>query len=136
MERGGAQWWGGGGGDAVGGARGRRGAWRDASSQGQGRQKSKRAQEDTPLSPWPGPAILPAKPRHAEPPRRQHSQSLYSSVVERQSCKLKVLGSIPSGGFFAVASQMRAKATAVGAAIAKATMTVAATTTTSEAQSH
>ena len=26
-------------------------------------------------------------------------QSLYSSVVERQSCKLKVLGSIPSGGF-------------------------------------
>ena len=25
---------------------------------------------------------------------------LYSSVVERQSCKLKVLGSIPSGGFF------------------------------------
>ena len=26
--------------------------------------------------------------------------SLYSSVVERQSCKLKVLGSIPSGGFF------------------------------------
>jgi hypothetical protein len=23
---------------------------------------------------------------------------LYSSVVERQSCKLKVLGSIPSGG--------------------------------------
>jgi hypothetical protein len=26
---------------------------------------------------------------------------LYSSVAERQSCKLKVLGSIPSGGFFA-----------------------------------
>ena len=26
---------------------------------------------------------------------------LYSSVVERQSCKLKVLGSIPSGGSFA-----------------------------------
>ena len=26
----------------------------------------------------------------------QHS--LYSSVAERQSCKLKVLGSIPSGG--------------------------------------
>ena len=26
-------------------------------------------------------------------------QGLYSSVVERQSCKLKVLGSIPSGGF-------------------------------------
>ena len=26
------------------------------------------------------------------------SRSLYSSVVERQSCKLKVLGSIPSGG--------------------------------------
>ena len=25
---------------------------------------------------------------------------LYSSVVERQSCKLKVLGSIPSGGSF------------------------------------
>ena len=24
---------------------------------------------------------------------------LYSSVAERQSCKLKVLGSIPSGGF-------------------------------------
>jgi hypothetical protein len=24
--------------------------------------------------------------------------SLYSSVAERQSCKLKVLGSIPSGG--------------------------------------
>ena len=27
------------------------------------------------------------------------SSSLYSSVAERQSCKLKVLGSIPSGGF-------------------------------------
>ena len=26
---------------------------------------------------------------------------LYSSVAERQSCKLKVLGSIPSGGFIA-----------------------------------
>ena len=26
------------------------------------------------------------------------AQGLYSSVVERQSCKLKVLGSIPSGG--------------------------------------
>ena len=26
-------------------------------------------------------------------------QRLYSSVVERQSCKLKVLGSIPSGGY-------------------------------------
>ena len=25
---------------------------------------------------------------------------LYSSVAERQSCKLKVLGSIPSGGSF------------------------------------
>ena len=30
--------------------------------------------------------------------------SLYSSVAERQSCKLKVLGSIPSGGFFAAAT--------------------------------
>ena len=30
-------------------------------------------------------------------PRRS---SLYSSVAERQSCKLKVLGSIPSGGFW------------------------------------
>ena len=29
-------------------------------------------------------------------------ECLYSSVVERQSCKLKVLGSIPSGGFSAV----------------------------------
>ena len=28
-----------------------------------------------------------------------HWQSLYSSVAERQSCKLKVLGSIPSEGF-------------------------------------
>ena len=27
------------------------------------------------------------------------NRCLYSSVVERQSCKLKVLGSIPSGGF-------------------------------------
>ena len=27
-----------------------------------------------------------------------HPSGLYSSVVERQSCKLKVLGSIPSGG--------------------------------------
>ena len=33
-------------------------------------------------------------------PLEAESQSLYSSVVERQSCKLKVLGSIPSGGFF------------------------------------
>ena len=30
---------------------------------------------------------------------RHPCQGLYSSVVERQSCKLKVLGSIPSGGF-------------------------------------
>ena len=30
--------------------------------------------------------------------RASHSLSLYSSVAERQSCKLKVLGSIPSGG--------------------------------------
>lgn len=31
-------------------------------------------------------------------------QGLYSSVVERQSCKLKVLGSIPSGGFLGKSS--------------------------------
>ena len=31
---------------------------------------------------------------------RLASARLYSSVVERQSCKLKVLGSIPSGGLF------------------------------------
>ena len=31
------------------------------------------------------------------------AQRLYSSVVERQSCKLKVLGSIPSGGYYFVA---------------------------------
>ena len=31
-------------------------------------------------------------------------QGLYSSVVERQSCKLKVLGSIPSGGLIFDAS--------------------------------
>ena len=30
---------------------------------------------------------------------------LYSSVVERQSCKLKVLGSIPSGGSFLMLCQ-------------------------------
>ena len=30
------------------------------------------------------------------------SNCLYSSVAERQSCKLKVLGSIPSGGLFEV----------------------------------
>ena len=29
-------------------------------------------------------------------------QSLYSSAAERQACKLKVLGSIPSGGFISV----------------------------------
>ena len=29
-------------------------------------------------------------------------ESLYSSVAERQSCKLKALGSIPSGGSVAV----------------------------------
>jgi hypothetical protein len=28
----------------------------------------------------------------------RRNRCLYSSVVERQSCKLKVLGSIPSGG--------------------------------------
>ncbi len=28
------------------------------------------------------------------------AHGLYSSVAERQSCKLKVLGSIPSGGYF------------------------------------
>ena len=32
-------------------------------------------------------------------------QGLYSSVVERQSCKLKVLGSIPSGGFSGLGRQ-------------------------------
>jgi hypothetical protein len=31
---------------------------------------------------------------------------LYSSVVERQSCKLKVPGSIPSGGCYVLASAM------------------------------
>ena len=31
---------------------------------------------------------------------KKNALSLYSSVVERQSCKLKVLGSIPSGGLF------------------------------------
>jgi hypothetical protein len=31
-----------------------------------------------------------------------NSTCLYSSVVERQSCKLKVLGSIPSGGCYEV----------------------------------
>ena len=43
----------------------------------------------------------------AEPDEKQHlskdedvaCRSLYSSVAERQSCKLKVLGSIPSGGW-------------------------------------
>jgi hypothetical protein len=30
--------------------------------------------------------------------------SLYSSVAERQSCKLKVLGSIPSGGYNGVSA--------------------------------
>ena len=30
------------------------------------------------------------------------ARGLYSSVVERQSCKLKVLGSIPSGGLSCV----------------------------------
>ena len=29
-----------------------------------------------------------------------NNTGLYSSVAERQSCKLKVLGSIPSGGLF------------------------------------
>ena len=29
-----------------------------------------------------------------------HAQGLYSPVVERRSCKLMVLGSIPSGGSF------------------------------------
>ena len=37
-------------------------------------------------------------------PRRNRS-GLYSSVVERQSCKLKVLGSIPSGGFSGLGRQ-------------------------------
>lgn len=36
--------------------------------------------------------------------------SLYSSVVERQSCKLKVLGSIPSGGLFPASGQLRSVA--------------------------
>ena len=31
---------------------------------------------------------------------RRKDICLYSSVVERQSCKLKVLGSIPSGGLY------------------------------------
>ena len=42
----------------------------------------------------------PPKPlRQVELPNNH--TSLYSSVAERQSCKLKVLGSIPSGGFCA-----------------------------------
>ena len=42
------------------------------------------------------------RPGSAEPRERRPCASigLYSSVVERQSCKLKVLGSIPSGGSF------------------------------------
>ena len=35
--------------------------------------------------------------------------SLYISVAERQSCKLKVLGSIPSGGFCQVAARAGAQ---------------------------
>ena len=38
--------------------------------------------------------------RKAQPDNER--KRLYSSVVERQSCKLKVLGSIPSGGCMAV----------------------------------
>ena len=36
---------------------------------------------------------------------KKNALSLYSSVVERQSCKLKVLGSIPSGGLFPASLQ-------------------------------
>ena len=34
----------------------------------------------------------------------KENNCLYSSVAERQSCKLKVLGSIPSGGFLTLLS--------------------------------
>ena len=37
-------------------------------------------------------------------PNRSSAKSLYSSVVERQCCKLKVLGSIPSGGLCQMSS--------------------------------
>ena len=40
----------------------------------------------------------------------KYALSLYSSVVERQSCKLKVLGSIPSGGLFPASLQFRSVA--------------------------
>ena len=39
------------------------------------------------------------------------AQRLYSSVVERQSCKLKVLGSIPSGGYAFLTGRASIRAT-------------------------
>ena len=44
-------------------------------------------------------AIAPPSVR-PELKRTPRDACLYSSVAERQSCKLKVLGSIPSGGLF------------------------------------
>ena len=53
----------------------------------------------------------------ASGPRRN---SLYSSVAERQSCKLKVLGSIPSGGF-----GLRPRALLFGMATSRAVSSIA-----------
>ena len=44
------------------------------------------------------PAKRTLSPGMRNTPPDNERQRLYSSVVERQSCKLKVLGSIPSGG--------------------------------------
>ena len=50
-------------------------------------------------SPSPAEKALNSGTRKTQPDNER--KRLYSSVVERQSCKLKVLGSIPSGGFCA-----------------------------------
>ena len=47
-------------------------------------------------SPYPAEKALNSGTRKAQPDNER--KRLYSSVVERQSCKLKVMGSIPSGG--------------------------------------
>ena len=51
-------------------------------------------------SSWPNLRHMPSCGKFSYNNFKRIFMRLYSSVVERQSCKLKVLGSIPSGGYF------------------------------------
>ena len=70
-----------------------RGARQDANSMRRGREQTSQAPPPPPL-----PLVHSAEPKVTTMEPKPNTRSPYSSVVERQSCKLKVLGSVPSGG--------------------------------------